>query len=104
MTVAATASRGPDSIARGACGTFTGDGGIATITLGFRPKNVKLVNITGVVVWEKIDGMLATQTLMTVTAGTLTVNTTSAVVLTATGFTVSAAAAVSTNLFVWSAE
>lgn len=91
-------------IARGSQGVVTGDGTALSVTLGFRPKSVKLVNITGVIVWEKIDGMLDSNSLKTVTAGTLTVDTTSALVITDTGFLASAAANVSAASLVWYAE
>lgn len=87
------ASRDAMGIARGFTGTQTGDGTALTVTLGFRPKYVMVYNVTDATKWEKIDGMAASNSIKTVTAGTMTTDTTSAIQITENGFVVSAAAA-----------
>lgn len=74
-----------------------------TVTLGFRPRHIRLVNEDLVVVWEKFEGMAAAATIKTVTAGTTTYDATSAIVITANGFTVSAAAAGDGDNVLWAA-
>lgn len=95
------ADRGAFGIARGATGTFTGDGTLTNVTLGYRPKMVTLVNVTDALKLEKIDGMAANATLQTVTAGTQTVTTTSAITINDSGFAVTAAIAADGDDFVW---
>lgn len=99
-----TATRDAQGIARGAVGTHTGDGTLLTVTLGFKPMHVVLVNLTDAIRYEKIDGMAATDTVETVTAGTTTIDTGSAIVLTDTGFTVAAAHNISAKNFAWFAN
>lgn len=96
-----TATKDVMGIARGCYGTATGDGTAITATLGFRPKHVIVVNLTDAMRWEKIDGMTDAQSLKTVTAGTQTTDTTSAIVLTDDGFTTSAALAASGKALVF---
>lgn len=80
-------------VARGACGTATGDGTALVVTLGWRPKYVLVWNSTDATRWEKIDGMTDSHAINTVTAGTLTNDTNSGITIQENGFTVSAAAA-----------
>lgn len=68
------------------------DNTVITVTTGFRPRHVRVVNEDLVTVWEKFEGMLATTTIKTVTAGTTTIDTTSGIVFTDSGFTILAAA------------
>ena len=93
-----------DGIVNLATGDIASDGTVITVTTGFAPRHVKLVNTTDVIVWEKLAGMGATETVKTVTAGTTTIDTTTAIAFTATGFTVSAAAAGTGKALVWLAE
>lgn len=101
-----TATRSADGIVRGDCGTHTGDGTLLTVTLGYKPKFVVLVNLTDVVRFEKIDGMGANDTIEIVAAAATgtTVDTSGAIVLTDTGFTVSAAVNISAKNFAWFAQ
>lgn len=96
-----TQTRDAMGIARGATGTSTGDGTALVVTLGFRPKTVKLVNLTDNITWEKIDGMSDAQSMKKVAAGTTTVDTTSAIIIDDNGFTTSAALAASSKSLVW---
>jgi hypothetical protein len=68
-------------VASAAAGGYTGDGsGSFTLFCGFSPKWVKIVDITGVLVYEWIQGMPATNSVKTVTGGTTTIDTNSAIV------------------------
>ena len=75
-------------------GSFTSDNAAQVITLGFRPTWFKFVNETDVIVWEKFANMVAANSIKTVTAGTTTVDTTSAIVVNTDGTVTLAAAAV----------
>ena len=87
-------------IQRLAYGQTTGAGEAVDVTLGFVPRMVIVYNITDAMKWEKIAGMGDTESFKTVTAGTQTADTTSAIVFTGdadgdafAGFTLSAALA-----------
>jgi hypothetical protein len=101
-----TATRDTQGIARGAVGEHTGDGTLLTVTLGFRPMHVVLINITDVIRFEKIDGMAANATLEIAPAadGVNTIDTSGAIVITDTGFTVAAAVNISAKVFSWVAH
>lgn len=79
------------------------DNTVITVTLGFRPRHIRLVNEDLVVVWEKFEGMADAAAIKTVTAGTTTYDATSAIVITENGFTVSAAAAGDGDNVLWAA-
>lgn len=91
-------------IARGSCGKATGDGTALSVTLGFRPKHIVLVNTTDATKFEWIDGMAANATLKTVTGGAMTVDTTGAIVLAEKGFIVNADTNIAAKALVWFAE
>lgn len=85
-------------------GDFVGAGAIVEVTLGFRPRYVKLVNLTDRIVHEWIDGMAATHTLNIAADGTMTDNTGSHIVPKSgadsyRGFEVAAAAAVNAKQY-----
>lgn len=57
-------------------GNYTGDGsGSIEVFLGFTPRFVKIYDVTDATTWEWCEGMPATDTIKTVTAGTMTVDT-----------------------------
>lgn len=97
-------TRNAQGIANRACGKATGDGTALTVTLGFKPMYVSMFNETDATKWEKWNDQVDANTAKTVTAGTLTKDTTSAITLTANGFIVSAAAAASGKALVWFAQ
>lgn len=99
-----TSTRKANGIARGESGTTTGDGTALTVTLGYKPKRVTLINLTDAIRIEKIDGMTDAQTLQTVTAGTTTVQTGSQIVLNDRGFVASAAVNANGKSLVWYTE
>jgi hypothetical protein len=88
-----TISERADGIVNVATASWTGDGAAQTVTLGFVPLHVIMINETDAIRWEKIDPMVAANSLKTVTAGTTTTDTTSAIVINSDGtLTISAAA------------
>lgn len=97
-------SRTGMGVARGSQGKATGDGTALSVTLGFRPKYVMIYNATDATKWEYLDGLAATQSIKTVTAGTMTTDTTSAITITDTGFATTAALNASGKALVWYAE
>lgn len=92
-------------IANMAVGSFTGDGTLTAVNCGFRPRYVKLINLTDRIVSEITSDMAATQTLNTAAVGTMTLDTGSDIVLkggpsdTYRGFEVSAATAIAAKAF-----
>lgn len=66
-------------------GSFTGTGAAVVIPVGFYPSHIQVVNWTGVIKWEWMAGAPATDTMKTVTAGTETSDTTSAITVTSDG-------------------
>jgi hypothetical protein len=63
-----------------ATGTYTGDGsGSIQVFVGFTPKMVKIIDVTDVTTYEWVQGMPATNSIKVVTAGTVTIDTNSAV-------------------------
>ena len=88
-----TVSKRADGIVNVATASWTGDGAAQTVTLGFVPLHVKIINETDVIVWEKWDPMAAANCIKTVTAGTTTLDTGSAIVINSDGtLTISATA------------
>lgn len=82
-TVSATShDRGVSNFASG---SFTSDNTATTINLGFVPRWVKVVNSTDTIIWEKIEGMAAANSIKVVTAGTTTVDTGSAILINTDG-------------------
>lgn len=82
-------------------GSITSDNTAIAVNLGFTPRWVKVINSTDVIVWEKIEGMAAANSVKTVTAGTTTVDTGSAITLSASGFTISSGAAGNSKAISW---
>lgn len=87
-----------------AVGSFTGAGEDVDINCGFVPRYVKFINLTDRTIHEWTYDMAATHTLKTVAAGTITDDTTSAIVVSNgidgdfRGFTVPAAVAISAKV------
>lgn len=91
-------------IARGSCGKATGDGTALSVTLGFKPKHIVLINLTDATRFEWIDGMPANNSIKTVTAGAMTADTTGVITLAEKGFIVNAASAANGKALHWFAE
>lgn len=64
-----------------ATGYFTTDGNAIAIPLGFLPQSVEVLDVTDATRWTWMRGMPATDAVKEVTAGTMTVDTTSAIVV-----------------------
>jgi hypothetical protein len=88
-----TLSHRADGIVGSVDGSFTSDNAAQAVTLGFRPTHVTVFNETDVIKWEKIGSQADANCIKQVTAGTTTLDTGSAIVLSNSGFTVSATAA-----------
>jgi len=82
-------------------GGHTGDGSAKEIDLGFTPRWVKVFDLTTPIVWEKTEDMPANTSVKTVTAGTTTADTNSAITINEDGFTLSAAANVNAASLAW---
>lgn len=88
-----------------ASGSFTSDNSITVVTLGFTPRWIKVVNTTDVIVWEKIEGMPAANSVKTVTAGTTTMDAGSAITINTDGtISLSAAAVGNAKAISWVAQ
>lgn len=99
-TVAATSQ--DMGISNFASGSFTSDNSATVVNLGFKARWVKVVNSTDVIVWEKIEGMAAANSVKTVTAGTTTIDTGSAIVINSDGtITLSATAVGNSKAISW---
>jgi hypothetical protein len=80
-----TISKRSDGVVNTATASWTGDAAAQTITLGFVPTEVTIVNETDVIVWYKIDPMAAANSIKQVAAGTTTLDATSAIVINTDG-------------------
>jgi hypothetical protein len=76
-----TATTQSYSIVNIACGSSTGAGAAIDVTLGFKPRHVRVFNETDATMWEKFAEQADANTAKTVTAGDLTKDTGSAIVL-----------------------
>jgi hydrogenase maturation factor len=79
------------------------DNTAVVVTLGFKPRHIRVVNEDLVEVWEKFEGMADAATIKTVTAGTTTYDTNSGIVIGENGFTISQAAAANGDNVIWAA-
>jgi hypothetical protein len=85
-----------------ASGSFTSDNTATVIILGFKPRWVKVVNSTDVIVMEKLAGMAAANVVNTVTGGTTTINTSSLILINNDGtITLSATAVGNAKAISW---
>jgi hypothetical protein len=68
-------------------GSFTSNGNATQLNLGFTARYVKVVNSTDAIIWEKIEGMAAANTVKITGTPTEAVDTGSAIVVdTDTGY------------------
>jgi len=77
--------------------------GSKAITTGFQPRHVVVLNEDLVVRWEKFANMADAACLKIVTAGTMTYDTNSGIVIDADGFTISSAAYGDGDNVMWAA-
>jgi hypothetical protein len=88
-------------VARSACGKATGDGTVLSVTLGYMPHRVQVLNMTDGTETLFIDGMAANTTLKRAASGAQTVATDAAITLMEKGFLVNAATNAAGKLLVW---
>ena len=84
-----------------ASGSLTSDNTAVNVKLGFKPRFVKVYNATDTIIWEKTGTMADASAIKVVTAGTTTVDSGSAIVIGADGFTISATAAGNSKALHW---
>lgn len=106
-----TISERADGVVQTAQGSATSDGTAITLNLGFDPLEMVLVNSTDAIVWHKIAGMAAANSLKTAGVATtpassqVTVDTGSAILFNGDGtVTISATAAGSAKALAWVAR
>ena len=76
-----------------ATGTFTADGTVATVKLGFQPRYIRVINVTDAITHEKTADMDAGDALQTIANGTRTVEN-SLITIEEDGFDLAAAVAI----------
>jgi hypothetical protein len=101
MDITLTAKDSSAGRANMASGTLTSDNTAVAVKLGFKPRFVKVYNVTDVIIWETTGTMPATAAIKVITAGTTTVDTGSAIVIGEDGFTISATAAGNAKSLHW---
>lgn len=67
-----TATSNSEGVVNMAVGSFTGAGADVDVTLGFKPRYIKLINLTDRTTYEITADMVASHALKTVAAGTTT--------------------------------
>lgn len=89
MTITSTQSNVPGSVSNHAVGRYLDTGTVAafTITCGFKPRYVKVVNVTSRDQMEWFEGMADDSGVKTVAAGTRTLDVADAITPTVNGFT-----------------
>lgn len=103
MTVTHTTTARSGGVVNSACGKFTSDNNAATITPGFVPNYVKVINETDAIIWEAINGMSSTKVAKTDTAVAITTN--SDIVINSDGtVTLSSSLCGSSKVIVWYAS
>jgi hypothetical protein len=75
----------------------------ATISLGFTPRYVRVVNLTDRITDEWYEGMASASSLHAVAAGTLTLETTNGIAVSGPSFTLTATTLVASKTFYWEA-
>lgn len=92
MALTATQKNADKSLAQVATGRYldTGTAAAFTITTGFKPRYVKVVNLgaTGLATLEWFEGMADASALLEITDGTKSVDTTTGITVSDSGFTV----------------
>lgn len=92
------------SVQDASAGTFTGDGAATKVSLGFNPTNFFVLNETDTIIYEKLKDMAAANSIKTIAAGTMTVDTGSALLFNGDGtVTIAAAVGIAAKKIVWRA-
>ena len=80
-----------------AVGSFTSDGSAQTVTLGFKPNYMKIINETDTIVWEVFSNSTATKVLKITGVPAVTIDTGTAILLNADGTVTLSATLVGTS-------
>lgn len=99
-----TNSNGVACIAVGKLVTDATAATAVTVTLGFAPRYIRLVNLTDRITEEWFEGMAAASSLHTVPAGTMTLETTNGITVQGHSFTMTAATMLASKTFYWMAK
>ncbi len=91
------------NIANGFVTTDAGTATAQTFTLGFAPRIVRFRNITDRISDEWYEGMSASNSIHTVAAGTVTLETTNGILVSGNTFTLTAATMVASKSYAWEA-
>jgi len=106
MAVTQSQSQHPASVTNIAVGSYLDDAATPeamTITLGFTPRYVLVLNATDLSKVEKWEGMAAINTLKTATAGDITVAVDSAILINSMGFVFLKALTIQNKQYGWMA-
>lgn len=106
MAITTNTQSNSNGVVNRAFGQVVTDGGAAaaaTFTLGFAPRKVRFVNLTDRIQDEWFEGMSAANSLHTVAAGTVTLETTNGITVSGNTFTVTATTMVASKSFFWEA-
>lgn len=98
-----TNSNGVINCAFGKIVTSSATAAAATITLGFAPRKVRIINHTDRIVDEWLEGMASAESLHTVAAGAQTLETTNGIAVSGNTFTLTATTLVASKTFYWEA-
>lgn len=96
-----TNSNGVVNVAFGKLVTDATTATAQTITLGFTPKYVKLVNLTDRITDEWFEGMASASSLHAVATGVLTLETTNGIAVSGPSFTLTAVTLVASKTYAW---
>lgn len=106
MALVTNTQDGFGGVANHSTGYITTDGGAAAvtqITCGFNPRLVRFHNLTDRISTEWIEGMAASSALVTVAAGTRTLDLVNGITVGNNGFSVTAATILASKAFAWEA-
>lgn len=98
-----TNSNGVANAAFGKIVTSAAAAAAATLTLGFTPRQFRIINHTDRIVDEWLEGMAAAESLHTVAAGTQTLETVNGITVSGTSVTLTAVTLVASKVFYWEA-
>lgn len=96
-------TNGVGNLAVGQIVTDSATAAAVTITLGFKPRYVRFVNLTDRITDEWFEGMSAANSLHTVAAGTMTLETTNGITVSGNTFSLTATTMVASKSFFWEA-
>lgn len=98
-----TNTNGVTNVAFGKIVTSSATAAAATLSLPFTPRKFRLVNFTDRITDEWLEGMAAAESLHTVAAGTVTLETTNGITVSGGSVTLTATTLVASKTFYWEA-